>query len=193
MELDCCGSQAKPHFIQRISEGSLSPLLLNFYLHTFELRILAHSQVTPSLKGATSELEEAFFEAPMPVAEGAHAGKEGAVDRSSPLLIKINKLKQNKKKVSFAQGRPHQPIGISLWIQSQMISLQAKVMDPTCCHKLLLYTLHSPSCSKAVSVMFGIHCPVAPPNRPPFSLCEGNACLLCSGLVISHTILKLPH
>lgn len=73
-------------FIQNISEDSLSPLLLNFCPHAFELKIVANSQVTQSLKGATSELEEAFLGAPVPMAEGASAGKEGAVNRSSALL-----------------------------------------------------------------------------------------------------------
>lgn len=162
-------------FIQNISEGRFSPVLLNFCPHAFELKIVANSQVTQNLKGATSELEEAFLGAPVPMAEGASAGKEGAVD-----------------KFSFAQGRLPQPTGTSLWVQHQMTSLQAKVMDPSCYHKLLLDTLHNPSCSKAVSVMLSFHGPIILPNMPPSSHTHVKAVLASFSVVWFYFIRKLP-
>lgn len=53
------------------------------------------------------------------------------------------------RKVQWIEGQHW--LGIALQVQSQTISLQAKVVDPSSSHKLLLCLLHSPSCSKSVS------------------------------------------
>lgn len=86
------GSQGlipQPRFIQSISEGYFSPLLLNFYPHTSEPRTVFTPQVPESLRGATPELEERCLGAPVLLAEGASVGEEGKVDGSSAFTGEI--------------------------------------------------------------------------------------------------------
>ena len=104
LELDCCGSQRlsslaslHPEPFRRQLDSSPPEL----YPHAFELRTVAHSRVTQSLKGATLEVEatlEPSRGSPVPTAEGASVGGR----------------KVQWVQVQLLQGRPYQPIGIPL-------------------------------------------------------------------------------
>lgn len=174
MALDCCESGTKSPRLtaSRNFRMRLSPLWLNFYPHVSELRTVAHSQVTYNLKGATPGLEEAFPGAPVPMAEGASAGEKArwlevplCTGKASP--AHWDSTVGAKPEDEFA-GQNNGPLSLS----------QAP-----------LEHLSQPQFLKGCD-MFSFHYPIFLSH-----LCEGSACLLFSGLVISLIgyILKSPN
>lgn len=177
MKLDCCGSQGlpvlfHPEYFWRQLVSSPAELLSSCLWVKNSCQLPGYSEP----ERGNFRIGRSF-----PWCTSAHGWRSQCWERRC-----------SEQKFSFAQGRPPQPIGTSLWVQHQIISLQAKVMDPSHCHKLRLDTLHNPSCSKAVSVMLSFHGPIILPNMPPSSHTNVKAVLASFSVVWLYFICKFP-
>lgn len=172
-----CGRQGlipQPHFIQSILEACLSPLLLNCYTHT-----LGEDFLPPDY----SEPERGYL----------RIGRRFPWDIVSlPEGSQYWGGRQSGWKFSFVQWRP-----LAHWDSPVAVKpddeFTGQIRGPISLSQTPLLHSSQPSGSKAVTNLASIaqqDCQISHFSCP---ICESNACLLFSGLVISLTILELLH